>query len=214
MCPVNNSSLTVLVFATQIEAESAIEHIQAKPVDNYSNLFAGVHPESNQKIALLITGMGPKLAYTAMISLLTTQPISKVVNLGVAGSLQPNLQISDLCTINCARMEETSDKIFQDFNEIKLTPLPHLPQHRLVSVHTPLFENKRRAKLATNADLVDMEGAAIAWSCQQHNVPCQMLKGITDFAGVDDKKTLYKNLSKVSDTLTTKLFQQEEIFVA
>ncbi len=213
MRPVDNRLLTALVFATPIEAELAIEHLQAKPVNNHHHLLTGVHPESRQKIVLLITGMGLKPAYTAMISLLTTQPISKVINLGVAGSLQPNLQISDLCTINCARMEETPDKLFQDFNKIELAPLPHLPQHRLVSVHTPLFENKRRAKLATNADLVDMEGAAIAWSCQQHNIPCQMLKGITDFAGAEDKNTLYKNLSKVSNALTIKLFQQEDIFI-
>ncbi len=213
MFPVENRSLTALVFATQIEAESAIEYLQAKPVNNNSNLLTGMHPESHQKIALLITGMGPKSAYRAITSLLSTHPISKVINLGVAGSLQSNLQINDLCTINSAHMEETSDKIFQDFSQIKLTPFFHLPQHRLVSVHTPLFENKRRAKLATDADLVDMEGAAIAWGCQQHDIPCQMLKGITDFAGIDDKKILHKNLSKVSHKLTAKLFQQEDVFV-
>ena len=213
MHSVENRPFTALIFATQIEAESAIAHLQAKPVHNHSNLFAGEHPNSNEKIVILITGMGPKAAYTAMDSLLITQPISKVINLGVAGSLQPDLQVGDLCTINHTNMEDASDKMFQGFNGINLSPLPDLPQHRLISVHIPLFENERRARLATDADLVDMEGAAVAWACHQHDIPCQMLKGITDFAGADERKMLHKNLSKVSDTLTVELFQQEGIFV-
>ncbi len=99
-------------------------------------------------------------------------------------------------------------------DQITLCPLPDLPQRRLISVHTPVFNDKHRTRLATDADLVDMEGAAIAWACHQHHIPCQMIKGITDSAGADEREMLHKNLPEVSDMLTTALFQQEDIFVS
>ena len=203
-----------LVFATQIEAKPAMQYLQAKPVHHHASLFTGSSPRSEQKILILLTGMGPKVAYTAIRALLITQSISKVINLGAAGSLQPHLQVGDLCTIDCAHMEESSDEAFQDLDQIPLRPLPDFPQHRLVSVHTPVFDDKRRVRLATDADMVDMEGAAIAWACHQHSTPCQMLKGVTDFAGTDERKRLHENLSEVSQALTTELFQREDIFVS
>ncbi len=93
MRPAENRPTVALVFATQIEAESAMQRLQAKPVDNFSRLFAGRHPGSAQNILILLTGMGPKAAYLAMNSLLNAQPVSKVINPGVAGSLHSHLQI-------------------------------------------------------------------------------------------------------------------------
>jgi len=214
MRPIENRSPLCLVFATQMEAKPTIQYLQAETVDHHSTLFNAQHPTSKQKILILLTGMGPKRAYTAMSALLITQSVSKVVNLGVAGALHPHLQVGDLSTIEYAQMEKSSDEAFQNLDQITLCPLSDLPQHRLISVHTPVFDDKRRTRLAANADLVDMEGAAIAWACQQNHTPCQMLKGITDFAGVDERKMLHKNLSEVSNMLTTELFQQENIFVS
>jgi len=214
MQPIENSPTVALVFATRIEAEPTIQYLRAESADHHSSLFNAQHPKSGQRILILLSGMGPKTAYSTMSRLLLKQAVSKVVNLGVAGSLHPHLQIGDLSTIKHAQMEESSTEPFQDMDQITLCPIPDLPQHRLISVHTPVFNDQRKRGLATDADLVDMEGAAIAWACRQNHIPCQMLKGITDFAGADERKMLHKNLSKVSDMLTTELFQQEDIFVS
>jgi len=203
-----------LIFATQIEAEPAMQRLQANPVHHHSGLFTGQHPESAHKTLILLTGMGPKAAYIATRSLLITQPVSKVVNLGVAGSLHPHLQVGNLSTIVCTHMEESSDNEFQDLDQITLCPLADLPQHHLISVHTPVFDPVRKTRLAAGADLVDMEGAAVAWACHQQHIPCQMIKGVTDFAGANEQKMLHENLAEVSNTLATKLFQREDIFVS
>ena len=52
---------------------------------------------------------------------------------------------------------------------------------KLVSVETPLYEADRKRELARQYDLVDMEGYAVARVCESHEIPCILLKGVTDF---------------------------------
>ncbi|MDP6046870.1 MAG: UbiA-like polyprenyltransferase, partial [Phycisphaerae bacterium] len=55
-----------------------------------------------------------------------------------------------------------------------------------------------RAALATHADVVDMEGAAIAKVCDARSVPCLMLKGVSDMANHTGKDDIKKNIAEVS----------------
>ncbi len=214
MKPAKNRSPICLVLATKAEAEKAMQMLQARATDNNENLFAGWHPESAEKIFILLTDMGPEAAYRATSNFLNKQRVSKIINLGVAGSLQDHLQVGDLCTVSSVHMENALDKEGNGWNKITSLPLPNLPKQRLVSVSTPVFDDERKTGLAASADLVDMEGAAIARACCQYKIPCYMLKGITDFAGVDGREILHKNLFDVSHALTDELFQRGDIFAS
>ena len=206
-----NHPVPCLVYATEMEAEPAIQAIQAKPVRYHNCLFVGHTPGSGRKLLMLITGMGLKVAYAAMRGLFITQSISKVINPGIAGSLHAHFQIGELCGIDSVNIEGTSDADFQDLNKVALHPFPDLPLRRLVSVHAPVFDHERRTALATDADLVDMEGAAVAWACHQQRVPCQMLKGVSDYAGTGERTMLHENLPEVSQALADELFRREAV---
>ena len=63
-----------------------------------------------------------------------------------------------------------------------------LPTRRLASVSEPVFEDKRRGKLAEVADVVDMEGFAVAQTCRNRGATLLMLKGVTDLANQSGKQ--------------------------
>ncbi len=199
-----------LVYATRKEAEPAIQAIRGEPAGQLSGLFTGRMPGSARKLLLLITGMGPKAAHRAMLGLFAAMPVSGVINLGIAGSLHPRLGIGQLCAIGHADLEAGGD--LRGPGRIPLQPLPGLPRRSLVSVHTPVFDDARRSALAAaGADLVDMEGAAVAWACRERRIPCRMIKGISDLAGTGGRQTLHENLPELSRALAAELFRRESL---
>jgi 4-hydroxybenzoate polyprenyltransferase len=78
---------------------------------------------------------------------------------------------------------------------------PALPSARLVSVRTPVFGGDRRDQLAGRADVVDMEGHAVAQVCRRRGVACHLLKGVSDRADAGGRETLHGNLDAVSAAL-------------
>lgn len=82
-----------------------------------------------------------------------------------------------------------------------LAAWPDLPERRLASVGEPVFEDDRRAKLASHADVVDMEGYCIAEVCRRRGVTLLMLKGVTDLANHTGKQDILRNIEEVSTRL-------------
>ncbi len=78
---------------------------------------------------------------------------------------------------------------------------PNLPRAILVTVTDPVFDPVRRDVLATHADLVDMEGAALAHICRERTLPFHALKGVSDQAGAVDRDRLLANLDTLCETL-------------
>ena len=62
-----------------------------------------------------------------------------------------------------------------------------------------------RKELARNYDLVDMEGYAVARECEAHDIPCILLKGVTDFGDSNAKKDIKENITPVSETVADAL---------
>lgn len=62
-----------------------------------------------------------------------------------------------------------------------------------------------------NADAVEMEGAAVAQICWQHNVPCLVIRSLSDNAGAnasEDFKKYYKIAARNSAALVTRIISQ------
>ena len=62
-----------------------------------------------------------------------------------------------------------------------------------------------------NADAVEMEGAAVAQICWQHNVPCLVIRSLSDNAGAnasEDFKKYYKIAARNSAGLVTRIISQ------
>ncbi|HSR88316.1 MAG TPA: UbiA-like polyprenyltransferase, partial [Pontiella sp.] len=72
---------------------------------------------------------------------------------------------------------------------------------KLVTVDEPVFEPERKRELAKHGDLVDMEGYAVARVCEEHQVPCILIKGVTDFGDHNGKDDIQKHIHPVSETV-------------
>jgi nucleoside phosphorylase len=79
---------------------------------------------------------------------------------------------------------------------------------RLVTCDRPVFNDDDRRALSATADLVDMEGAAIARVAAMYQVPWTMIKGITDAAGPQDRASLNANLGTVSEKIGDVLWEK------
>ena len=109
-------------------------------------------------------------------------PYDLVVNIGSAGALHDHLE--GLHEIGAVLNHDLSAEVLRGFGYDPQEWLTVGPEHGLrlatgdVFVSDPLV----RAELAARADLVDMEGYAIAWACREAGVPVRLIKHISDKA--------------------------------
>ncbi len=80
-------------------------------------------------------------------------------------------------------------------------PFSDLPGASLISVTEPVFGGARRTRLAATADLLDMEGHAIAGAAVRHGIPCTLIKGVSDLATDGGREDLQRNLQPVSQAV-------------
>ncbi|MEY9872473.1 adenosylhomocysteine nucleosidase [Streptacidiphilus sp. MAP12-33] len=136
-------------------------------------------------LPLLLTGMGKVNAATAVASVLARGPRpTGVVNLGTAGALKPGLG---------GLTHEVSQVIQHDLDSAMLASLTGvtygapigLTGRGPVLATGDLFvsDEAARARLAEAADLVDMEGYAIAQAVRQTGLPVRLVKHVSDDAG-------------------------------
>ena len=136
-------------------------------------------------LPLLVTGVGKTLAAVQVTRTLATHPHRDrltVVNIGTAGALLDGL----------AGTFEIGTVLNHDLSAEPIRRLGLDPRERLVideSLPTTLASGDLfvtdpavRARLAERADLVDMEGYAIALACEEMGVPLRMVKHVSDNA--------------------------------
>ena len=195
--------MIVLLLATLDEArplltQLAAESLVAEPFATYWFAASGRRPSG----FVVISGMGGKQAAAATVYAITTRGASFIINLGICGALSCGLAPGHLCCITAVGDEETlAQGIPLQTVEGPNTVWHTLPTARLVSVREPVFGGERKIRLAAQADVVEMEGAAVAETCCQHNVPCTLLKGVSDLAHAGGREQLHQNLPAVSELL-------------
>ena len=169
---------TGILFATEMEADSFLEKM--KP----------------DHCIVTISGMGMEAACSATRRLIEEQGIRRIVNAGICGALDDTLARGSVFFVSKIWTEDQCDNV----------SLQHRPNSkRLVTVDRPVFQTDRKEKLATFADLVDMEGFVIAKLCQEHNIPCVLIKGVTDFGDPKGKADIKRHITFVSKKVTEAL---------
>lgn len=138
-------------------------------------------------LPVLITGIGKTAAATAVSRELATLDEATragltVVNLGTAGALRPGLE----------GLHEPRTVLNHDISADALRTLGYDPEDELevswgdetVLATGDLFVNDpvMRDHLATRADLVDMEGYAVAYAARAFGVPVRLVKHVSDAA--------------------------------
>lgn len=198
----------VFIYATLAEAQPLIDQLAAASVEEGVHRFATRH--HGQALRIVVCGMGVSAAARATTAVIQQYPKATITNCGIAGSLSDELSVGDILNVRYSRM--LKDSQLDDRQQEISRSDQHLGDYRdavLLTVDVPVFDPVHRQALAHVAQLVDMEGAAIARICHQQNIPCQLLKAVSDFALT--REQLHRNLQSVSATLARKVAASLEL---
>ena len=170
-----------------------------------SQIFYDLRPA--HALAICIGGMGPARARAGAEQLLEKFGVTSMINAGAAGAVADCAVIGELYRVAAACLWPVVVTMYACRGD-RWQDLPHVT---LATVPEPVFDPVRRAEIERHADIVDMEGAAIAQCCQARGVPLYMIKGITDQAGPNDRARLLANLDAVSALLAERLWKELEL---
>jgi adenosylhomocysteine nucleosidase len=197
-----------LLFATLMEARPFLLACRAEAVE--SRPFAMYRTDLQPDLRIAISGMGKVASAVTCQALIIVQQATRIVNAGACGALHdsPELSVGRLLGIS-ESVEGDHDVFGKRLKPVSCAALASLdlPAARLVTSDRPVFDTRRRAAFAKLGDVVDMEGAAIARVAQYYQVPCSLIKGVSDGARPLDRKTLLQNLSAVSEQIAQSVWQ-------
>ncbi|WP_441249890.1 nucleosidase [Kitasatospora sp. McL0602] len=142
-------------------------------------------------LPVLLTGMGKINATAALATVLGRgEHPSVVVNLGTAGALRPGLggthEIAQVLQhdLDSAVLRSLTGHTYGAPITLADTSGPTLATGDLF-----VSEEAARARLAEHADLVDMEGYAVATVARRAGVPVRLVKHVSDEAGEGAART-------------------------
>lgn len=173
----------LLVFATLLEANSALQKFHAKQIK--PNLY------ESDKFDFLITGMG--VAKT-MQSLALAPSYKLVINIGFCGALK-DFRFGDI-------FEVTKVGKHQEIS-FHLTSQGHFASASLITYDFPVHDQTLRQLLAVDYDLVDMEGWGIATVCSSKKTPYRLLKIVSDFCSTTTSQEIQEKGGELSELIAS-----------
>ncbi|MBC7430209.1 MAG: hypothetical protein H7336_16465 [Bacteriovorax sp.] len=164
--------MKLLTFAHRGEAQAFLSAYTFKPVDFF---FDGllISPE----YYLLITGEGPHAASEKTTAVLAkfSESITHVYNIGVAGSLTPELKMHDLLWIRTSYAHHAEKLEFKSFSSENSKAA-----HDCMTAFNRVLDMEEKRKLSHFANIVDRELWAIASAANLFKKPYLALKIISD----------------------------------
>jgi adenosylhomocysteine nucleosidase len=153
-------------------------------------------------LPVLLTGMGKVNAAAALATVLALGPRpSVVVNLGTAGALRPDR----------VGLHEVGTVIQHDLDTALLrtltgqtcgAPLSLAPTGAVLATGDAFVADEAtRSRLAARADLVDMEGYAVASVALGAGLPCRLVKQVSDGAGAGAGRTWQESVDACARVL-------------
>jgi hypothetical protein len=182
------------------EAQGVIELFNLKRVS--SQVFEG------ENLVCLITGEGPFEAATATASLLGPQKFLSVINLGIAGALDPEYPVGSIHPIRSVYLVIDGKPQFKSFKSLD-------KGLDCVTSFERILSPERALPLTGIAKVVDREAWGVAMAAKAHNTHFSSFKLISDQAGslgacevVKEKAEEWSQL--LAKYLKTILHQEEE----
>ncbi|MBT3583706.1 MAG: hypothetical protein HN509_02265 [Halobacteriovoraceae bacterium] len=166
--------MDLLVFAHANEAQHFLKEGGYKSMPFH---FAGLY--RNEQNMLLLCGEGIGVAREKMAATLAVHSgeISRVVNLGVCGSLSSQAELETVYSIRTVYGQDC----FKSFSS-------HLGDSRwdLISVRERVLKDSQASELENFAPLIDREAWGIAAACELFKIPFSCLKVVSDRPGETD----------------------------
>lgn len=175
-----NISLRVPLLVVALEEEARHLHVGSLPV--------------------LVTGVGKVCAASSLSAVLARQRPSRIINLGTAGALRSGLTGTQMA----------GSVIQHDFDDAAVSALTgaHFGERIdlgrgpvLASGDIFVSGGEGRDRLAALADLVDMEGYAVARVARNFGLEVTLVKEVSDEAGEDAGRTWREALDDCAERL-------------
>jgi len=163
-----------ILFATEMEAKPFLDRGETEGV------------------VAVVSGMGMEAARIATEELIEKHGCTSIINAGVCGALSNRLERGAVYRVSMVSTEhlKAAVKVGVGFG-----------LKRLVTADKPVFQQERKNKLSKYGELVDMEGYAVARVCEEHDIPCILIKGVTDFGDGNGKADIQAHIDPVSETV-------------
>jgi adenosylhomocysteine nucleosidase len=156
-------------------------------------------------LPVLVTGMGKVNAAAALATVLSRGPLpSSVINLGTAGALRPGRTGTHV--VSAVLQHDFDTEFLRGLTgETYGAPLTLSDGGAdgvvLATGDSFIGDDAARDRLAARADLVDMEGYAVAFVARQAGVPVRLVKHVSDDAGDDAAKTWRESVADCARAL-------------
>lgn len=198
-----------LIFATHREARPFLALSQAVRIEDQP--FVLFHTPAHARLCIAICRIGKVAAAAACQALILSHKADRIINAGACGALhdRPELAVGSL--VHITQAVEGDHEVFGKRPNAAVCAAAignGLPPARLVTLDRPVFDPLQRKTYGALADVVDMEGAAIARVAALYGVPCEMIKGVTDNALAFDRKTLLENLDTVCEKIARAVWKR------
>ncbi|AHK63060.1 hypothetical protein BOKEGFJH_00186 [Chlamydia avium] len=189
----------LFIFADMCEAEAIINKYPfQKQKNNFYTCWDANH--SCLMDILLLQQWGRQ----GVISSLNTELLSNYhacLNIGFAGTSSFLFPLHSCYSIDrVAELSSENPQTLSHQPELELISLSSLPLAHLVSSPTPY-----RYGMHDYFQLIDMEGYTISQLCKKQNLPCMMIKIVSDYTTPEGGEYIKNNKHALAETLYTTL---------
>jgi nucleoside phosphorylase len=154
---------------------------------------------------LILTGEGVTSALFRVTQILEKKGLKNastyhgVINLGIVGSISPNLKIWDVISVRTVYNLIAHEMQFHSFTSREISGLRSVD---LVTVQDRLLDVKSKVEVAGFGDVIDRELWAVAYVCHQYKLPWYSLKVVSDnFDHETDCKLIFNQKEEFSKIL-------------
>lgn len=160
-----------------------------------------------QDARVLVTGIGTINCAVKLCRAIEGHRPSRLINLGTAGALRDGL--SGVFEISSVLQHDFSGELIAQMtgkpfpNEVGLDTATDLPTARLATGDAFISDSEVRDRLGERADLVDMEGYAVARVGRSYGIPVTLLKQVSDSADESAKRTWFDAVDRGARELAT-----------
>jgi adenosylhomocysteine nucleosidase len=163
-----------------------------------------------QAVSILITGIGRRNAENSLREFLATHSPELVLTCGFAGGLDPDLKPGEVVFEIFPRSSRGDEAQTEIGNQLEPTHVSCYEQLVAAGAKPAKFfcadriattvAEKKRLRVETGADAVEMESAAIHAICRERGIPCATVRVISD-AAHEDLPLDFNQLSKPDKNL-------------
>ena len=152
-------------------------------------------------LPVLVTGVGKVNAAIAVALTLADASPSAVVNLGTAGALRDDVAGTHM--VGTVVQHDLDDDALFGLTGMRFGEPVRLADAGLTLATGDVFvsDPATRERLARTADLVDMEGYAVALAARAAGVPVTLVKQVSDRAGDSAARTWKQNVDECAERL-------------